>query len=62
MVRLTSSGANRSVPGCRSWPGRDGCLDEGYRALHAHVGDSVAVVLERAQRAMSQMAVHADRL
>lgn len=41
---------------------RDGRLDEGYRALHAHVGDSMAVVLERAQRAMTQMAVHADRL
>ncbi|WP_030062259.1 MULTISPECIES: GntR family transcriptional regulator [Streptomyces] len=41
---------------------RDGRLDEGYRALHAHVGDSMAVVLERAQRAMTQMAMHADRL
>ncbi|MFD7708658.1 FCD domain-containing protein [Streptomyces sp. NPDC059786] len=41
---------------------RDGRLDEGYRALHAHVGDSMAVVLERAQRAMTQMALHADRL
>ncbi|MFC5663916.1 GntR family transcriptional regulator [Kitasatospora misakiensis] len=40
---------------------RDGRLDEGYRALHAHVGDSMAVVLERAQRAMTQMAMHADR-
>ncbi|MEU8827552.1 GntR family transcriptional regulator [Streptomyces sp. NPDC048636] len=41
---------------------RDGRLDEGYRALHAHVGDSMAVVMERAQRAMTQMALHADRL
>ncbi|MFD7453452.1 GntR family transcriptional regulator [Kitasatospora sp. NPDC059827] len=41
---------------------RDGRLDEGYRALHAHVGDSMAVVLDRARRAMSQMALHADRL
>ncbi|WP_031073258.1 GntR family transcriptional regulator [Streptomyces sp. NRRL WC-3742] len=41
---------------------RDGRLDEGYRALHAHVGDSMAVVLQRAQRAMTQMALHADRL
>ncbi|TWF91214.1 FCD domain-containing protein [Kitasatospora viridis] len=41
---------------------RDGRLDEGYRALHAHVGESMAVVLERAQRAMTQMAMHADRL
>ncbi|GAA3007378.1 GntR family transcriptional regulator [Streptomyces drozdowiczii] len=41
---------------------RDGRLDDGHRALHAHVGDSMAVVLERAQRAMTQMALHADRL
>ncbi|MFJ2609195.1 MULTISPECIES: GntR family transcriptional regulator [unclassified Streptomyces] len=41
---------------------RDGRLDEGHRALHAHVGDSMAVVMERAQRAMTQMALHADRL
>lgn len=41
---------------------RDGRLDEGYRALHAHVGDSMAVVLERAERAMTQMALHSDRL
>ncbi|MFD5465070.1 FCD domain-containing protein [Kitasatospora sp. NPDC127059] len=41
---------------------RDGRLDEGYRTLHAHVGDSMAVVLEQAQRAMTQMAVHADCL
>ncbi|MFE7767027.1 FCD domain-containing protein [Streptomyces sp. NPDC057438] len=41
---------------------RDGRLDDGYRALHAHVGDSMAVVLERAQRAMTQRALHADRL
>ncbi|MFI6345919.1 GntR family transcriptional regulator [Streptomyces sp. NPDC050560] len=41
---------------------RDGRLDEGYRALHAHVGESMAVVLERARRAMTQMALHADRL
>ncbi|MET7603726.1 GntR family transcriptional regulator [Streptomyces avermitilis] len=41
---------------------RDGRLGEGYRALHAHVGDSMTVVMERAQRAMTQMALHADRL
>ncbi|QKV90831.1 GntR family transcriptional regulator [Streptomyces sp. NA02950] len=41
---------------------RDGRLDEGYRALHAHVGDSMAVVMERAQRAMTQMALHAGRI
>jgi DNA-binding GntR family transcriptional regulator len=41
---------------------RDGRLDEGYRALHAHVGDSMAVVLECAQHAMTQMALHSDRL
>lgn len=41
---------------------RDGRLEEGHRALHAHVGDSMAVVLERARRAMTQMALHADRL
>ncbi|MBZ6226268.1 GntR family transcriptional regulator [Streptomyces olivaceus] len=41
---------------------RDGRLDEGYRALHAHVGDSMTVVLERAQRAMTQMALHSDHL
>ncbi|MEU1199646.1 GntR family transcriptional regulator [Streptomyces sp. NPDC005813] len=40
---------------------RDGRLDEGYRALHAHVGNSMAVVLERARRAMTQMALHSDR-
>ncbi|MFJ5264739.1 GntR family transcriptional regulator [Streptomyces sp. NPDC088387] len=41
---------------------RAGRLDEGQRALHAHVGDSMAVVLALAQRAMTQMALHADRL
>jgi len=41
---------------------RDGRLDEGHRALHAHVGDSMAVVLEHAQRSMTQMTLHADRL
>jgi DNA-binding GntR family transcriptional regulator len=41
---------------------RDGRLEEGYRALHAHVGDSMAVVLEHAQRSMTQMTLHADRL
>jgi len=41
---------------------RDGRLDDGHRALHAHVGASMTVVLERAQRAMTQMALHADRL
>ncbi|OKI94951.1 GntR family transcriptional regulator [Streptomyces sp. CB01249] len=40
----------------------DGRLADGHRALHAHVGDSMAVVLERAQRAMTQMALHSDRL
>ncbi|MEU3145213.1 MULTISPECIES: GntR family transcriptional regulator [unclassified Streptomyces] len=39
---------------------RDGRLDEAYRALHAHVGDSMDVVLERARRAMTQRALHAD--
>ncbi|WP_255945644.1 GntR family transcriptional regulator [Streptomyces odontomachi] len=37
-------------------------LDDAYRALHAHVGDSMAVVMERAQRAMTQMALHSDRI
>ncbi|MDX2599545.1 GntR family transcriptional regulator [Streptomyces caniscabiei] len=41
---------------------RDGRLDDGLRALRAHVGDSMAVVLERARRAMTQMALHTDRL
>ncbi|MEU9186259.1 FCD domain-containing protein [Streptomyces sp. NPDC048484] len=41
---------------------RDGRLDDAYRALHAHVGGSMAVLLERARRAMTQMALHADRL
>ncbi|QEU70769.1 GntR family transcriptional regulator [Streptomyces nitrosporeus] len=41
---------------------RDGRLGEGHRALRAHVGGSMAVVTERAQQAMTQMALHADRL
>ncbi|MFD7500222.1 GntR family transcriptional regulator [Streptomyces sp. NPDC059850] len=41
---------------------RDGRLDEGYAALHAHLGDSMAVVMEHARRAMTQMALHAERL
>ncbi|WP_328315621.1 GntR family transcriptional regulator [Streptomyces sp. NBC_00388] len=41
---------------------RDGRLADGYRALQAHVGDSMAVVMERARRAMTQMALHVDRL
>jgi len=41
---------------------RDGRLDEGYRALHAHVGDSMAAVSECAQRAMTQMALHSGLL
>ncbi|MFC8197910.1 GntR family transcriptional regulator [Streptomyces sp. NPDC060006] len=41
---------------------RDGRLDDAYRALHAHVGDSMDVVMERARRAMTQMALHAERL
>lgn len=40
---------------------RDGRLDAGYRALRSHVGDSMAVVMERAQRALTQMTLHADR-
>jgi DNA-binding GntR family transcriptional regulator len=40
---------------------RDGRLDEGYRALHAHVGDSLAVVMERARDALTQMALHSGR-
>ncbi|RAJ38463.1 DNA-binding GntR family transcriptional regulator [Kitasatospora sp. SolWspMP-SS2h] len=41
---------------------RDGRLDEAYRALHSHVGASMDVVLERARRALTQMALHADRV
>ncbi|MFE3458193.1 GntR family transcriptional regulator [Nocardiopsis aegyptia] len=37
-----------------------GELDSAYRALHEHVGASMEVVLERAQRALTQMALHAD--
>ncbi|WP_028648705.1 GntR family transcriptional regulator [Nocardiopsis sp. CNT312] len=40
----------------------DGALDAAYRALHEHVGASMEVVLERAQRALTQMALHADTL
>lgn len=35
-------------------------LDAAYRALHEHVGASMEVVLERAQRALVQMALHSD--
>lgn len=37
---------------------RDGRLDEGCRALHRHVGDSLSVVMERARRTLTQMALH----
>jgi DNA-binding GntR family transcriptional regulator len=37
---------------------RDGRLDAGHRALHLHVGASMDVVMERAQRALAQMALH----
>ncbi|BBC36244.1 hypothetical protein SGFS_075380 [Streptomyces graminofaciens] len=40
---------------------RAGHLDAAHHALHAHLGDSTAAVLEHAQRAMTQMALHADR-
>ncbi|MCX4885613.1 GntR family transcriptional regulator [Streptomyces sp. NBC_00847] len=40
---------------------RDGRLDESLRALHAHMGDSMAGVTEHAQRAMTQMTLHAGR-
>ncbi|WP_460760501.1 GntR family transcriptional regulator [Nocardiopsis oceani] len=33
-------------------------LDSAYRAMHEHVGASMEVVLERAQRALTQMALH----
>lgn len=39
---------------------RTGRLDEAHRALHAHVGASMDVVLERARHAMTQRALHAD--
>ncbi len=39
-----------------------GRLDETYRALHVHLGDSPAAVTEHARRAMTQMALHAGRL
>jgi DNA-binding GntR family transcriptional regulator len=41
---------------------RTGRLEAAHHALHAHVGASTTVVLERAQRAMTQMALHADLL
>ncbi|MFB7948576.1 GntR family transcriptional regulator [Kitasatospora phosalacinea] len=41
---------------------RDGRLDEAYRALHDHVGASMDVVLEHARRALTQMALHGDRV
>ncbi|WP_306370507.1 GntR family transcriptional regulator [Nocardiopsis sp. CC223A] len=34
--------------------------DAAYRALHEHVGDSMEVVLERARRALTQMALHSE--
>ncbi|WP_116244114.1 GntR family transcriptional regulator [Nocardiopsis sp. FIRDI 009] len=37
-------------------------LDSAYRAMHDHVGASMQVVLERAQRALTQMALHSDIL
>ncbi|MFI6578342.1 GntR family transcriptional regulator [Nocardiopsis sp. NPDC050513] len=37
-------------------------LDCAYRAMHDHVGASMEVVLERAQRALTQMALHSDIL
>ncbi|GAA5041958.1 GntR family transcriptional regulator [Nocardia callitridis] len=37
-----------------------GELREGLRALHEHVGESMTVVLERAQRAWSAMSMHAE--
>ncbi|MFE6308420.1 GntR family transcriptional regulator [Nocardiopsis sp. NPDC057823] len=36
----------------------DGEPDAAYRALHEHVGGSMEVVLERARRALTQMALH----
>lgn len=36
----------------------EGRLEDGHRALHAHVGESLAVVLERAQRALTAMTLH----
>ncbi|GLU46980.1 GntR family transcriptional regulator [Nocardiopsis ansamitocini] len=38
---------------------RDGELDRGYRALHAHVGESLEVVMERARDALTQMTLNA---
>lgn len=35
-----------------------GRLDETYRALYEHIGASTDVVLERAERALTQMALH----
>lgn len=37
-----------------------GELESALRALHEHVGESMAVVLERAQRAWAAMSLHAD--
>ncbi|MGW8528133.1 MULTISPECIES: GntR family transcriptional regulator [Nocardiopsidaceae] len=39
-----------------------GELDSAYRAMHEHVGASMEVVLERARRALTQMALHSDAL
>ncbi|MFJ7999247.1 GntR family transcriptional regulator [Streptomyces sp. NPDC096310] len=39
---------------------RDGRLDEAYRALRRHVGGSPAAVRERAERALTRMALHTD--
>jgi DNA-binding GntR family transcriptional regulator len=35
-----------------------GKLDEAYVALYEHIGASMDVVLERAKRALTQMALH----
>ncbi|WP_243597551.1 GntR family transcriptional regulator [Thermobifida halotolerans] len=35
-----------------------GELEQGYRALHAHVGESLEVVVRRAQEALTQMTLH----
>ncbi|WP_232306592.1 GntR family transcriptional regulator [Thermobifida cellulosilytica] len=40
---------------------RDGELEEGHRALHAHVGESLEVVLQRAQEALTRMSLHVGR-
>lgn len=40
---------------------RDGELEQGYRALHTHVGESLEVVMRRAQEALTQMTLHTGR-